>query len=45
VRNGLDLNPTKADDSSFDEALADILHRQEEFRRRAMDGASGRQSR
>ncbi len=45
VRNGLDLNPTKADDSSFDEALADILHRQEEFRRRAMDGASGRESR
>jgi RNA polymerase sigma factor (sigma-70 family) len=32
-RNGLDLNPTKADDALFDEALAEIYHRQAELRR------------
>lgn len=41
-RNGLELNPSKADDSSFDEALADILLRQEQFRRRSLDAASRR---
>ena len=33
-RNGLDLNPTKADDAAFDEAIAEIYHRQMELRRR-----------
>lgn len=33
-RNGLALNPTKADDALFDEAIADIYHRQLELRRR-----------
>ncbi|RMH03262.1 MAG: sigma-70 family RNA polymerase sigma factor [Planctomycetota bacterium] len=37
-RNGLDLNPNKADDPAFDEALAEILHRQETFRRQALAG-------
>jgi RNA polymerase sigma factor (sigma-70 family) len=32
-RNGLDLNPTKADDALFDEAIADIYHRQVELRK------------
>jgi RNA polymerase sigma factor (sigma-70 family) len=32
-RNGLDLNPTKADDALFDEAVAEIFHRQVELRR------------
>jgi RNA polymerase sigma factor (sigma-70 family) len=32
-RNGLDLNPTQADDALFDEALAEIYHRQIELRR------------
>ena len=26
-RNGLDLNPTKKDEASFDDAVADIYHR------------------
>lgn len=33
-RNGLVLNPTKADDAFFDEAIADIHHRQIELRRK-----------
>lgn len=32
-RNGLVLNPTKADDTLFDEAIAEIYHRQTELRR------------
>jgi len=32
-RNGLDLNPTKADDASFDEAVADLYHKQVELRK------------
>jgi len=32
-RNGLSLNPTKADDALFDEAIAEIYHRQEALRR------------
>jgi RNA polymerase sigma factor (sigma-70 family) len=32
-RNGLDLNPTKADDTLFDEAIADIYHTQQQLRR------------
>ncbi len=38
ARNGLELNPTKVDDSLFDEAIADIFHRQLELRK--ADGAS-----
>lgn len=33
-RNGLELNPTKADDALFDEAVAEIYHQQQELRRR-----------
>lgn len=32
-RNGLTLNPTKADDALFDEAIAEIYHRQQALRR------------
>ncbi len=32
-RNGVDPNPSKADDVMFDEAMADIYHRQVEFRK------------
>lgn len=32
-RNGLALNPTKADDAAFDECVAEIYHRQMELRR------------
>lgn len=32
-RNGLELNPTKADDTMFDDALAEIYHQQAELRR------------
>ena len=32
-RNGLLLNPTKADDDLFDESVAEIFHRQAELRR------------
>jgi len=32
-RKGLTLNPTKADDALFDEAIAEIYHRQVELRR------------
>jgi RNA polymerase sigma factor (sigma-70 family) len=32
-RNGLSLNPTKADDTLFDEAVAEIYHRQQALRR------------
>lgn len=34
ARNGLDLNPTKADDDLFDEAIAEIYHRQAELRQK-----------
>jgi len=40
-RNGLVLNPTKADDALFDEAIAEIYHRQVELRRRDEAGAFG----
>jgi len=33
-RNGLSPNPTKTDDALFDEAVAEIIHTQEELRRR-----------
>ncbi|MEO1007817.1 MAG: sigma-70 family RNA polymerase sigma factor [Planctomycetota bacterium] len=33
ARNGLDFNPTKADDDLFDEAICEIYHRQAELRR------------
>jgi RNA polymerase sigma factor (sigma-70 family) len=33
-RNGIQLNPTKADDALFDESIAEIYHRQMELRRR-----------
>lgn len=35
ARNGLDWNPTKADDAQFDEALAEVLRRQTGRRRAA----------
>lgn len=37
-RNGLILNPSKTDDALFDEAVADIYHRQLELRRRDSAG-------
>jgi RNA polymerase sigma factor (sigma-70 family) len=40
TRNGLDLNPTKADDALFDDAIADIFHKQQEMR--GGQGGSGR---
>lgn len=40
-RNGLELNPTKADDALFDEAIADIYHRQVELRRNDEAAATG----
>lgn len=36
-RKGLELNPTKADDALFDEAVADVYHRSIEIRRRDSD--------
>jgi hypothetical protein len=33
TRNGLELNPSKTDDALFDEAVAEIYHRQIELRR------------
>lgn len=33
-RNGLQLNPTKADDALFDEAVAELYHQQQELRRK-----------
>jgi len=32
-RNGLEVNPNKADDASFDDAVADLYHKQVELRR------------
>ena len=40
-RNNLALNPTKADDALFDEAIAEIYLRQMELRR-ADDAKTGR---
>lgn len=40
VRNGLDSNPTKADDALFDEAVAEIYRRQSELR--ARESGTGR---
>lgn len=37
-RNGLDLNPTKGEDTLFDDALAEIYHRQIELRQRLSAG-------
>ncbi|MFN0131882.1 MAG: RNA polymerase sigma factor [Phycisphaerales bacterium] len=37
-RNGLALNPTKQDDSAFDECIAEIYHRQTELRRQEQAG-------
>jgi RNA polymerase sigma factor (sigma-70 family) len=34
-RNGLDCNPNKADDALFDEAVAEIYHRQQDLRSRS----------
>ena len=39
TRNGVDPNPSKADDALFDEALADIYHRQMALRRNDQDVA------
>jgi RNA polymerase sigma factor (sigma-70 family) len=36
-RNGLGLNPTKADDALFDESIAEIYHAQMELRRQEAD--------
>lgn len=33
-RNGVELNPSKADDGLFDEAIAEICHKQQDLRRR-----------
>ncbi len=38
-RNGLELNPTKADDALFDESVAEIYHRQMELRQRDEEAA------
>lgn len=38
-RKGLSPNPTKADDALFDDAIADIYHRQLELRKRDEDAA------
>lgn len=40
-RNGLELNPTKPDDALFDDAIADIYHRQVELRRSEDAGVDG----
>ncbi|TVQ32387.1 MAG: sigma-70 family RNA polymerase sigma factor [Phycisphaeraceae bacterium] len=40
-RNGLALNPTKADDALFDEAIAEIYHKQQELRREDEANALG----
>ena len=45
-RNGLQVNPNKADDALFDEAVADIYHRQQDLRAQAgwpTDGRSATQ--
>jgi RNA polymerase sigma factor (sigma-70 family) len=45
-RNGLQINPNKADDALFDEAVADIYHRQQDLRAQAgwpTDGRSATQ--
>lgn len=44
ARNGLDANPKKVPDPQFDEALAEILHRQEQYRRRTEDSSAGKDS-
>jgi hypothetical protein len=36
-KHGLALAPTKSDDALFDEAIAEIYHRQQELRRRDQD--------
>lgn len=38
-RNGVELNPTKADDGLFDEAIAEICHKQQDLRRRDDEAA------
>ncbi len=38
-RNGVELNPSKADDGLFDEAIAEICHQQQELRRRDEESA------
>ena len=40
-RNGLALNPTKADDALFDECVAEIYHRQAELRRQEQAALRG----
>lgn len=40
-RNGLDLNPNKADDALFDDAIAEIYHREVEAERRRASGGTG----
>ncbi|MBC8327882.1 MAG: sigma-70 family RNA polymerase sigma factor [Planctomycetes bacterium] len=44
-RNGLELNPNKADDSRFDDALAEILLHQEQFRRQTLSESSRKEPR
>jgi RNA polymerase sigma factor (sigma-70 family) len=40
-RNGLGLNPTKADDALFDESIAEIYHQQTELRRHEEEALRG----
>lgn len=38
-RNGVELNPSKADDGLFDEAISEICHKQQELRRQDEEAA------
>lgn len=38
-RNGVELNPSKADDGLFDEAISEICHLQQDLRRRDEEAA------
>ena len=40
-RNGLALSPNKADDAMFDEAIAELYHREEQARRAEQEGLMG----
>jgi RNA polymerase sigma factor (sigma-70 family) len=42
ARNGLQTNPNKADDALFDEAVAEIYHRQQDGRAQSGPAAGGR---
>ncbi len=39
--HGLALSPSKSDDALFDEAIAEIYHRQQELRRQDQDAMLG----